>query len=333
MGFPAWKTRRLDEAVRADRAPQIVILGSSRVMQVQPAYLEALTGRRAFNYGLPDAYPFELLAQVRYLLRCGAKPEMLVVGVDEFTFGDRPLEPHHFLLAGHPGLWAEVPAPERLRVVLGAWQSMRDETTFKSLVRLCRIWPTSPRSFRDAQDVVLEDGWTVFPKATLARARGEFNLAQRIAATAAEYRGRFHIDQPEGVRALHPHARNLEYFRQLLELAHAEQIEVRVLLTPLQPALEREIVTPEIAQVRREVSARLRDLCDRYGAVYRDFTDLASFGGEPDEFADGNHVTSVNARRMMDTLLEIDPATRSARAPTDWEIVTNPPSVNNLTTE
>src|SRR5690348_3987830 len=55
MAERAWKTRRVDDAVRRKREPGVMILGSSRVMQIQPAYVEGLTKEPTFNYGVSAA--------------------------------------------------------------------------------------------------------------------------------------------------------------------------------------------------------------------------------------------------------------------------------------
>src|SRR5207245_349761 len=42
MSERGWKTRRFDDLVKAGHAPKVLIMGSSRTMQIQPAYLAAI---------------------------------------------------------------------------------------------------------------------------------------------------------------------------------------------------------------------------------------------------------------------------------------------------
>ena len=70
----AWKTRRIDALVQEGRMPQAIILGSSRVMQIRPDYVQAITGRRAFNYGVSMGCTVDFLTQLRYLLRVVQSP-------------------------------------------------------------------------------------------------------------------------------------------------------------------------------------------------------------------------------------------------------------------
>src|SRR3954452_11573256 len=73
----AWKTRRIAALKAEGKPPQIVVLGSSRMMQMSPMVIEAITQKRAFNYANVGASPMEYLAQLKHLIRSGAKPEMI----------------------------------------------------------------------------------------------------------------------------------------------------------------------------------------------------------------------------------------------------------------
>src|SRR6185436_4376947 len=73
----SWKSRHLQTLVDQGKSPQVVVLGSSRMRQVSPAQIEAITGLRTFNYAVGGASCVESLAQLKSLLRRGIKPQML----------------------------------------------------------------------------------------------------------------------------------------------------------------------------------------------------------------------------------------------------------------
>ena len=75
----AWKARCLAEAVRAGLGPQVLILGSSRTECIQPAYVQAITGKRTFNYGALGGGLLDELVLLRYSLHCGARPDMIIL--------------------------------------------------------------------------------------------------------------------------------------------------------------------------------------------------------------------------------------------------------------
>ena len=104
----AWKTRRLEEMIQTEGPPQILILGSSRSLQMKPALIRAITGKKTFNYSLSAGKILDSLAQLRYAIKIGAKPEMLILNIDEYRLldgkiaGNRtlPCRPSRTLLGG-----------------------------------------------------------------------------------------------------------------------------------------------------------------------------------------------------------------------------------------
>jgi hypothetical protein len=139
----SWKTRRLDERIAAGRAPQVLVMGSSRMMQVQPAYVEALTGKTTFNYGVSAATPVDFITQLRYVLRIGAKPEVVIVGVDEAScanFASR----YYIQTASHWGLFRSMPIIERVETASDVLKSVDLNTTWSSLKTAVK--PVKPRN-------------------------------------------------------------------------------------------------------------------------------------------------------------------------------------------
>src|SRR5262245_37677873 len=74
-----WKSRRLMSLLREGKPPQAVILGSSRMKQVSPKHIHAISGLRTFNYAVGGATPTESLAQVKSMLRAGIKPKLIIL--------------------------------------------------------------------------------------------------------------------------------------------------------------------------------------------------------------------------------------------------------------
>ena len=183
MNSLAWKTRRLDDAIRDGRPPKAIILGSSRVMAFEPKYVQALTGKTTFNYGVYEATPTEYLAQLRYLLRMGCRPELVILGVDEWAFHNQCTFFERASLS-HLGLFREVPFPEDCDVLMRSLGNIDWGTTRKSLSRLVKKKEPVFRSIDDLDSIplLLEDGVVVFAKASREMEAGSFNLAANISA-------------------------------------------------------------------------------------------------------------------------------------------------------
>jgi hypothetical protein len=287
----AWKTRRLDDAVRDHRPPQSIILGSSRVMQIQPKYVQAITGRTVFNYGVSGATPTDFLAQLRYLLKTGSRPELVILGMDEDAFNDGGRSADELL--GHGGLFLEVPFPENARILGSIVRRCDPGTTGASLTRLLRRIPTvqhaiqdpnpeprSSQSIEDAGIILLEDGYLIYCHHARARANGTLDLKAGIESRVQLYGA--------AIRAaiLKPDPGSRRRFEAFLSLARVNRIEVRVMVTPFHPAFERVVFDEEVRQARHEVRQFVHETCARFGASFMDFSDLRSYEGDPDEFHD-----------------------------------------------
>ncbi|MCR4415987.1 MAG: hypothetical protein NUV77_26525 [Thermoguttaceae bacterium] len=327
-----WKARRLEELVNTNRAPEVLVLGSSKVMQVQPAYVEAITGMRTFNYGVGLGGPLDYLTILRYALQLGVKPRLLILGVDEFAFraGINRYQVRHF---GHWGLFRQLPFPERLEIACGAWKQMSVWTTLRGLRNLLIRRPKRSRTIRDVDSILLENGYLIYAKWALAKAEGKFSMLEEIRKAMDDQVPGASDDTDGYTSEAYPDAQQLLRFRQLLDLAAEHRIEVRVMLLPRNPVVERQISTPHRLRLRARLNEALRMACERHGFAYRDFTDIASFGGDPMEFWDHGHQTPANTRRMINTLFGIDPAKTVVVVPTDIEILADLPEVNTLSTE
>jgi hypothetical protein len=325
----AWKTRRIESLVRAGRPPEVIILGSSRVMQIRPDYVQAITSKRAFNYGVSMGCPIDFLSQLRYLLRINARPSLLIVGVDEFAFGDNPECDHYDVqLAGHFGLFQQVPILERLRIVVALFKAISSTTTKNSLLNLINGPPALP-SLETVSDILLADGYRLSPNQ--ASATDAITQLKEGITTSLEFWKPL-LKTPQAVEKMKPNGYRLGLFAEFLELARATGIQVRVMLLPLQPDFASRILTPPLAAIRAELSRELQVTCAENGAFYRDLSELASFQGNPTQFVDGTHAAEDNLRRLTNVLFDLGPDQVVARLPTDREILKQLPAVNTLDT-
>jgi hypothetical protein len=305
-GFPsdsdrAWKARRLEALVRSGSPPQAIILGSSRVTGFEPQYIERITGRPCFNCGVSVGCPVDYLAQFRFLLSLGTKPQLLIIGVDELAFGDhRENDAYDMQLVTHPGLFRQVPLPEKLSIVGRALKTITVQSTRKSLANLkSKVLDSGPED-EDTSANYFADGLSRHFLGNDGPARRE-----RLAAGIDE-KVKFwsaSLDQSWKIERMRPQAPKVRYFKELLALAHEHGVQVFVALLPVQPEYERRVFTPRLYEIRQELNTLLRDTCRAFGDEYQDLSSLESFGGDAEDFIDGTHPTTKNTRRMIDVLL------------------------------
>jgi len=326
----AWKTRRIEDLVRAGQPPQAIIMGSSRVMEIRPDYVQAITGEHTFNYGVSMGCPVDFLTQLRYLLRLDARPNLLIVGVDEFAFGDNAeCDYYDVQLAGHFGLFQQVPILDRLRIAAVIFKAISTTTTKKSLSNLLN-GPPPLAPLEAVEDILLADGYRLSPGRARAVQDGTSRLEKGIARSLKFWGPQ--LNTPEAVERMRPNGRRFDLFVEFLELARSNRIQVRVMLLPLQPDFASRILTPRLTAIRAELSRKLQVVCAENGAVYRDLSDLASFQGDPTQFGDGTHATDDNLRRLTNVLFDLNPDLVVARLPADQQILEHLPPVNTLDT-
>jgi len=335
----AWKTRRLDESVRDCRPPKVIILGSSRVMQLQPKYVQAVTGRTTFNYGVSGATPTDWLAQLRYLLKIGCTPESIILGIDENAFGTKAFSGDE--LFGHIGLFLEVPFPKNVETVCSVIRRCDIGTTRASLTRLLRRIPLVDRTLQalgrpgrptnaspnieEADAFFLEDGYFIYCHHMRAKVKGTFDLQDGIDKRVRAY--------GEVIRAaiLKPDSRSQKEFEAFLSVARANGIEVRVFVTPFHPDFERQVFDEKMREARHQLRQDLRNTSASFGASFVDLSDVSSYEGDPNQFYDAYHQTTVNTQRMINVLFGLPTRTVAADLPTDLEIMANPPRITSLT--
>jgi hypothetical protein len=308
-GFPpssstrAWKARQLENLVRASRAPDLLVFGSSRVWSMDEADLDSSTGLKAFNFGVNVACPVDFVAQLRFATRLGVRPKRVIVGIDELAFGDNPeADLYDLQLVTHPGVFRELSVREQVPIIVTILRTITVKSTIASLRNLWHRPAETGQAGGSA--VVPQDDARPFDWADLNPAERPQRLAAGIQEKVAFW-GKY-LDRPDKIDGMRPTERKQELFKQFLEVATAHGISVDVVLLPVHPEFERRGFPGKVLELRADLGRWLEATCRRPGVSYHDYTNLASFDGSPDEFQDGVHMTRVNARRLMAHLIESD---------------------------
>jgi hypothetical protein len=303
--FPTaiWTDRleKVDLSSKQVKPPQIIILGSSRAMKLEPAYLTKRTGRPAFNAavssGRPeDAWAFANLLHDEYP---GTHQDYLWM-LDLEAFRDMPIDPalttQGRLARYFPG---SVRRGTRLRTItwLFSWKTARDSW------RVFRKTLAGVQPDRNG-NVFTSDGWRRYDYhdartqqgATLASAL-RFSIHQYADTYTSGYPGLAHAPQ--------------HYFENTLGAMNRWGSSPVIVLSPMQPKLSRAIGPLGMWARRREVLAYLHRLQQRYRFTVLDMTSIKSFHGSPRAFYDGVHMKVANLRRMVDAVLartsQLDP--------------------------
>lgn len=269
---------------------QALIVGSSRVMKLRPACLAELTGSPAFNFGLSDSVIEDMTAVLGFVHAQDRSPlRELVVGLDIEGFTEKPVDIRMLTapqlrqyLPDSPGRsWATVTQ------ALFGWQGFR--YAMKSLQYAVR-----PASRPAPQVATAPDGLIHYLAWEPAIANHTFSLATELGpnvprfATAFAYRDFAKLS-----------TRRLALLRALFKREKALGVTVRVIVPPIHRALEAARADGPVAARERELDGVLRGMAAEGLIQYLPITTAADFGGDPDGYYDGMHLTEENATRML----------------------------------
>jgi hypothetical protein len=291
--FPTELT--VDASVKADLAnrltapPGVLVLGSSRSLKVDPAYLQRRSGLTAFNAGVRGGTPVEAYAMARYLHDRfpGSHPHYLWL-LDVEAFRSDTIDPN---LLNDSRLDGYFPLSERLRA------------------RGHAIWPLlSWTGAGDALHVVRSEIDGSAPSAGGARraATREFRADGYHDVTELHDWG-FEFKKYKGFYAhgAYPRLQSLpvEYLEKTLALMNSWGARPVIVVTPIHPKLQRILAPMGWTDRHRDLLALLKQLQRRYRFDFVDESSLASWGGVPRDFADGVHLEPANMRRLTDAVL------------------------------
>lgn len=309
--FPvvAWDARaekmRLFRAYAAEGAPEGLILGSSRAMKVRPSTLERATGQRFFNFAVDNARAEDYLAIYRWVRRQGARPKVLVVGLDvEALHDDDRAEAsllHDSALLAMLG--SEGPPERGLLAPFRGSAAVRRARQYKatftieflndmlSAARLFLLPQSRPVPLMEFEP----DGYLRYRRWERERAAGRFRFDRDLERCLTKSVGRF-----EAMTRLS--GRRRAYVQELADEARAEGAHVVVWITTLHPLTTRYLESHTgYAALLDGTREYLRSLAGD-GVASFDFSRPEAYEGTDGGFYDCLHIDETNAERVMAAL-------------------------------
>lgn len=282
--------------------PEGLVLGSSRVMKLEPDYLQAASGCSFFNAGVDYAKPEDYLAWLRYYQQlAGHAPRIVVLGLDVPAFA--ATQPVDARLLGLPPLARQVPEALRLRDRWRRWQELLSwQQSCASLQSLYRF-VTEPAADSPSESF-RRDGLLVYHRREQQLQAGTYDFGGALQANQREYRRLY-----AGFDHLAPW--RCELLETLVRACHAQGTRVVLFTTPLHPELADSLHASSTHAARqRELIDFVQTLAAGYGCEFHDLSQIGSFGGDPRDFLDGVHPLEINTRRMIDRLIGTSPRER-----------------------
>ena len=309
---------KLDLMEELEQAPDVLVLGSSRSMKLDPAEIERVTGgSTAFNGAVSGGTSQDMYLYARYADQLwgggGGQPDEyphLVIGVvnDVLRYtGTAALDPR---------LRRFLPKSEQERSTLEVAEQLLQLKTLEAAARATRrvvprdgagalLDPTGGRTEVDAEltttgkqkgnqrENLSPRGMQLFdPGADYSKP-----LAERVETQMTTFVERSFEADPT-YTGVDP--RGLDLLRRTIRLANEHGDVPTLWVTPYHPeALDN---LPELYRERdRNFRAAIAELEEEDGLEFTfvDLDDLASFDGDPNEFHDGIHMTPKNTARVI----------------------------------
>lgn len=295
------RAQKVELLASSDPIPEGLILGSSRVLKLEPDYLEERTGYRFFNAGMNYGKTEDFLAFLRYYHDTfGQTPKMVVVGLDVNAFTDG--SPPDARLLSNTALACRVPEAINLSDRMHRWRELlswqQTKTSLKSLKMHVRSesTPEPVESFRN-------DGLIVYHQRERELHEGTYDFASALEYSKNEYKHLF-----KAFKNMSPE--RCKVFERLASICRAKDIQLTVFLTPMHPELITHLAECTNYQDRKtEVLEYLRNQQAQHQFALWDLSVLNSFAGDPTLFVDGIHPLEPNTRRIIDQILTPQPGT------------------------
>jgi hypothetical protein len=282
---PAYKLYLLG---RQPEPPQVLILGSSRSQKVAPADVQAASGLTAFNFALADGFPEDALA-IYGGLADETRPREIVLGLDLNRLEPRDPWSQRTRYAFGPLHTDEASPATWAHAFGGLYTELYARHAGGALLQQFGL----AHYLVPDQVAFEEDGFAHYVPWETALERGTFDQDReldRFIGVRSGYRQFIGLD-----------ADHTEAVADLVAEARADNVTVRLWLAPVHPRLEATFGNASYPQHVDAARDLLASLCQPGVHAY-DYTDLATFGGEPEWFFDGSHMMQENTRRVVQAM-------------------------------
>jgi hypothetical protein len=279
---------------RCDDDTSGLILGSSRVLKLEPEYVRSIDGTAYYNAGVNYAKPEDFFALTKlYEESRGKLPQKVLIGVDVVAFNETlPIESDLLSLESlrkYLNGRMEMPASP------GKWQELISYQYTKNSLRSIRHFLQERN--KQAEQRFRDDGVIVYTKRESEIQNSTYDLQSAIDYNKQEYAAIFQDYERIGqVR--------WALFAELVHLLRSAGTEVTVFLTPDHPDLVESLSQIPNYAARTADLDRLLDLLSQEQSInYINLQSIDSFEGEAKHFVDGIHPLESNTRKMVRKML------------------------------
>ncbi len=286
---------------------EVLIVGSSRCMKIDPEAIRHETGLRTFNQCLSGGQAEDYLAAFRWSVsQPGVRLKLLLVSLDPDTLGDA--EPRYDSLRTD-WVWNRLigsDGPSR-RALWDDLLALKASFSADWLVgRIRALKQASPEEARSIPDFE-PNGYIHYTKLEHLKALGSFDRKQERRDIPGKWEEKYRILAKPSSQGDWRRKRCIEI---MLKEARARGIRVILWLPPVAPELLTRLRrTTQFDRIQAGVATYIGGLCHSPAADVEcfDFTDLDRFDGLNDDWYDTVHMGERNAERLARALFHGEP--------------------------
>lgn len=278
---------KFEAYINQEAAPELVLLGSSRMFTLSPRYIAETLGYSAFNMAVEGGRTEDILIASRFIQDQTHTPEVFLIEVQEGL----PREPND-IASRAPLSWLPYMRRDTQSLTIQKrFEALFDLDHLSEALYIARYNPLYERT---------EQEWAVFLP------DGE---AERSLISNGELGGQIAVNigtipplQCEGVNLI-----SQAEITELVEITQAENQALVFYLSPWHPDYYNAHMrdNPAYQRCYQAFSAYMQDLAQTNAHVFfADYSQLAQINGLQDEngYYDSDHLTPENSRRLIDHL-------------------------------
>lgn len=275
-------------------APEGLILGSSRVLKLEPAYLQEKLGHDFFNAGVNYGKPEDFLAMLRlYQSHVGTLPRTVVLGLDVHGFS--PTLPMDARLLSNQHLAGEIQELIPLDDRFNRWKELLSWQQTTSSLKSLKRWVKNETDESPIESFC-DDGLLVYHQREREIAEGTYDFAGALDYNKHEYRQLF-----AGYDKLS--AERIETLKTIVDTCASNGSRLIIFMTPMHPELINHLSDTSYAARQAELKEHLAHKASLGRFVFNDLSTVQTFNGDAGQFVDGIHPLESNTRKMIDLMV------------------------------
>ncbi|MBN2881010.1 hypothetical protein JXM83_03065 [Candidatus Woesearchaeota archaeon] len=268
--------------------PETIIIGSSRVMKLDPKYINNISNETCFNFGVNSARTEDYLAILLYLVNSNHTPDKIILGLDiEALHNNAEIDNR---LIANDKLYRQISNYSKYSAVLLLIKSLNIMYLVDDLKTIKNYFTHDNKN----PDYFERDGYLRYISFENQIKKNEFNLSINIKNTKSTYHRRFEKMSDLSIK-------RKEYLKSFIDICDNNNVELTIFITPLHSDVVNYLTnTTSYKELLSKTIEFVNSLRQIYSITFFNFENVTYFNGNNDYFYDGSHIDYRNSNYLID---------------------------------